>query len=374
MSDNIQNMDEILRESISENDKWKLDDLYSSMDEWQKRKSEIEQRIKKLTFLKSTIKTSAKDLLKVLDEYYFLEKELMRLYAYAVMLSDQDTRESGPLGMKQTMMHLETKLRDAASFIEPELLTLPEKRIDFYFETTPKLDVYRQAINDIYRRKEHTLPEGEEKLLAQASLMSGTAHEVYNIFSNADLPYPVVDLSDKKEVRLDATNYSLYRASQNRDDRKIVFEAFFDTMHKFKRTFGTQLNGEINKNLFYRNVRKYDSCLESSLDRNNIPVTVYNKLIENVNNNLDTLHRYFLLRKKMLGLEELHFYDIYASLVKEVDLKYSYEESVSVITRSLAVLGEDYGQALKRSFTERWIDVYPNTGKRSGAYMDGIDL
>ena len=372
MNENKVHSEEILRESISEKFKWKLEDLYPSKSEWQASKSEIEGRIKDFAKLKGSIQKSGKDLLKILAENSFLEKELMRLYAFAVMLTDQDTRESEPLGMKQTMMHLETKLQDAASFIKPEILSLAKKRIDFYFETVPELVVYRQAIDDIYRRKEHTLPGSEEKLLAQASLMSGTAHEIYNIFSNADLPYPIVDLSDKKGVRLDATNYSLYRASQNREDRKVVFESFYGTLQKFKRTFGTQLNGEINKNLFYKNVRKYDSCLESSLDRNNIPVDVYHKLIENVNNKLDTLHRYFELRQRMLGLDELHFYDIYASLVKEVDLKYSYEESVAVITNSLQILGDEYGQALNRSFTERWIDVYPNTGKRSGAYMDGI--
>ena len=372
MNENKMPSDEILRESISEKFKWKLEDLYPAKNEWQASKSEIEGRIKDFTKLKGSIQKSGKDLLKILDEYSFLEKELMRLYAFAVMLTDQDTRESEPLGMKQTMMHLETKLSDAVSFIEPEILALAKKRIDFYFETIPELIIYRQAIDDIYRRKAHTLPEREERLIAQASLMRGTAQEIYNIFSSADLPYPVVDLSKKKQVRLDATNYSLYRAASNREDRKIVFESFFGTLQNFKRTFGTQLNGEINKNLFYKKVRKYDSCLESSLDRNNIPVDVYHKLIENVNNKLDTLHRYFELRKRMLGLDELHFYDIYASLVKEVDLKYTYEESVAVITNSLQILGDEYGQALNHSFTERWIDVYPNTGKRSGAYMDGI--
>ncbi len=372
MNEKTVNSEEITRESISEKFKWKLEDLYPAKNEWQTGKSKIEGRIKDFAKLKGSIKKSGKDLLKILDEYSFLEKALMRLYAFAAMLSDQDTRESESLGMKQNMMHLETKLNDAASFIEPEILALAKKRIDFYFETNPELIIYRQAIDDIYRRKAHTLPESEEKLIAQASLMRGTAQEIYNIFSSADLPYPVVDLSEKKQVCLDATNYSLYRAASNREDRKIVFESFFETLQNFKRTFGTQLNGEINKNLFYKKVRKYDSCLESSLDRNNIPVDVYHKLIENVNNNLDTLHRYFKLRQRMLGLDELHFYDIYASLVKEVDLKYTYEESVAVITNSLQILGDEYGQALNRSFTERWIDVYPNTGKRSGAYMDGI--
>ena len=363
---------ELTRDQIAQSDLWRLEDLYASPGEWQQKKDFLEKDIEKLSRLKGSLAKSAHDLREVFQTYTDLERELMRLYAYAVMMSDQDTRESGPLGMKQTMMHLETRLRDAASFIEPEILALPAKRLDLYFETTPELVTYRHAIDDIYRRKEHTLPEKEEKLIAQASLMSGTAQETYNILSNADLPYPEVDLSIKNQVRLDPTHYGLYRATKNRNDRKIVFETFFKTLTDFKRTFGTQLNGELNKNLFYKNVRKYSSCLESSLDKNNIPGSVYRKLIENVNNNLDTLHRYFRLRQRMLGVDKLHFYDIYVSLVKEVDLTYSYDAAKDVVTGSLAVLGDEYARALEQSFTQRWIDVYPTPGKRSGAYMDGI--
>lgn len=372
MGEQAKKTSDLTRDRIAETDLWRLSDLYASIEEWQQKKDLLGKNIEKLSRLKGQLDKSAHDLHLVMQTYSDLEKELMRLYAYAVMMSDQDTRESGPLGMKQTMMHMETRLREAASFIEPEILALPPKRLDLYFETTPELATYRQSIDDVYRRKEHTLPEKEEKLIAQASLMSGTAQETYSILSNADLPYPVVDLSDKKEVRLDPTHYGLYRASKNRNDRKLVFESFFSTLTDFKRTFGTQLNGELNKNLFYKNVRKYSSCLESSLDRNNIPGSVYRKLIENVNNNLDTLHRYFRLRQRMLGVDQLHFYDIYVSLVKEVDLTYNYDEAQEVVTRSLEVLGDEYAHALKQAFTQRWIDVYPTQGKRSGAYMDGI--
>jgi len=372
MEEKLQNSNEITRNSIAEDYKWNLGDIYDTLEHWQKHKTDVEEKIGRIRKLKGTVQKSGKDLLGVLEFVTNIEKEIKQLYAYVVMLADQDMRESEPLAMKQGMMLMETKFRESVSYIEPEILALPEKRLAFYFETTPDLEIYRQAIDDIYRRKNHTLPDKEEKLIAQASLMSGTAHDIYNILSNAELPYPVVDLTDKQNVRLDPTNYALYRTSKNRQDRKLVFESFFTTLKRFSRTFGTQLNGEINKNLFYKNVRKYSNCLESSLNRNNIPVDVYHKLIENVNKNLATLHRYFNLRKRMLGLEELYFYDIYTSLAKEVDLKFTYDESRDVIKTSLKILGDEYIKALDESFANRWIDVYPNTGKRSGAYMDGI--
>jgi oligoendopeptidase F len=234
------------------------------------------------------------------------------------------------------------------------------------------LKTYRHYLTDILRRKKHTLNQSEERLVAQAGLMAGTAQEIFNILSNADLPYPEVQLSNGKSVRVDPTNYALYRESKNRNDRKKIFRVFFETLQKFQRTFGTQLYGELKKNLFYKNVRNYDSSLHASLDHNNIPVEVFYKLIENVNKNLDTLHRYLSLRGRMLGIKDLHFYDAYPSLTKEIDLTYTYDQAKDLIQNSLSILGEEYNSVIKRSFKERWIDVFPNTGKRTGAYMDGI--
>jgi oligoendopeptidase F len=287
------------------------------------------------------------------------------------MLSDEDTRESEPLGMKQELIQMHTQFSAAASFVQPEILKLNESVLYGYFKSNPQLEIYRQTIDDIIRRKVHTLDENEEKLVAEAGLMADTAHESFNILSNADLPYPEITLSDGNKVRIDATNYSLYRANRNREDRIVVFDAFFDVLHSFKRTFGTQLYGELKKNLFYKNVRHYNSCLEASLDKNNIPVQVYRNLVDNINKNLSTLHRYLDLRKRMLRLDSLHFYDIYAPLVAEVDLEYDYTEAQRVIRESLEVLGEKYISVLDSAYAKNWIDVFPNEGKRSGAYMQG---
>ncbi|MBR9997900.1 MAG: oligoendopeptidase F family protein, partial [Cyclobacteriaceae bacterium] len=197
------------------------------------------------------------------------------------------------------------------------------------------------------------------------------SYNIYSIFSNAEMPRPEVTLENGDKVTLDAAGYARYRATPNRADRAKVFEAFFSELERFKMTIGTQLYGKVKESIFSKNVRKYNSCLEAALNQNNIPTEVYHKLIENANKNLPTLHRYLELRKRMLGVDELHYYDIYAPLVGNVDLAYSYDEGKKIILESLSVLGEEYVETLEKAFNDRWIDVYPNTGKRSGAYSNG---
>ncbi len=360
------------REQISERYKWNLTDLYTSVDEWREKKEKISKEIENLSSFRENFLSSGKHLYDGLSYNSNLEKEFLRLYAYASMISDQDTKESVPMSMKQEMTPLQTQLKSSSSFIEPDILTLTSQNLEEYFTETPQLKIYKQYISDILRRKQHTLNKAEEELIAEAGLMAGTAEEIFNIFSNADLPYPEIELSEGQTVRLDPTNFALYRENKNREDRKKVFYTFFETLEKFQRSFGTQLYGELKKNLFYKKVRKYGSALEASLDPNNIPAEVYFKLIDNVNRNLSTLHRYLKLRTKMLGVKDLQFYDAYPSLTKNVDLTYEYGEARDIVIESLSILGDEYGRALNRAFDERWIDVYPNSGKRSGAYMDGI--
>ncbi len=372
MAEDQNSSTEMSRENIIDHYKWNLSDLYKSLEDWKNKKENIEKEIDKLAAFKGTLTESGKNLNKALKFYFTLEKGFLRLYAYASMLSDQDTRESIPTGLKQELTHLQIRLKSVSAFFEPEILTLSEKALQDFYSETPPLKIYRHYISDILRRKKHTLNEFEEELVAQAGIMAGTAHEIFNILSNADLPYPEVELSDGKIVRLDPTNFTLYRESKNRTDRKKVFQIFFETLEKFQRTFGTQLYGELKKNIFYKNVRHYDSSLQTALDQNNIPVEVYHKLIGKVNNNLSTLHRYLKLRGKMLGISDLHFYDAYPSLTKKVDLTYTYPEAKEIILNSLSSLGDEYGRVLQKSFSDRWIDVLPNTGKKSGAYMSGI--
>ena len=352
--------------------KWNLADLFNSENDWRIQKQKVEKQVTEIEKFKGKISASADKLLAVLEFISNIQKEFYRLYAYAQMYSDQDTQESKPLAMKQEMALLGTQIGKAASFLEPELLKISQKKIKDFFAQNKKLKIFRQYIDDIQRRKKHTLSQGEEKLVAEAGRIADNAHEIFNIFVNADLPYPTISLSNGNKVRLDLTGYSQHRTSTIRSDRKKVFESFFSALEQFKRTFGTKLYGEVKKNIFYKNARKYDSCLERALDQNNIPISVYYKLIENVNKNLHTLHRYLNLRKKMLKVEKLYYYDVYSSLVKEIQLNYSYEQATFLVKDSLSVLGNKYISVLDRAFSERWIDVYPNRGKRSGAYMNGI--
>jgi len=371
ISDNI-SPGEINRDRIEKQYKWKLADLYDSMDTWKEKKKFLESEIEKIGSLKGSLSLSGKKLFEALDLYSAIEKEFLRLYAYASMLSDQDTRDSESLGLKQEMTHLQTRLNSVSAFFEPEILTIEKDKIEKFLKDNSNLETYRHYLFDILRRKKHTLNQSEERLVAQAGLMADTAHEVFNILSNADLPYPEIQLSEDETIRVDPTNYALYRESKNREDRKKIFEVFFETLQKFHRTFGTQLYGELKKNLFYKNVRHYDSSLHASMDKHNIPVEVFHKLIENVNKNLDTLHRYLRLRGKMLGIKDLKFYDAYPSLTKEVDLTYTYDQARDLIQSSLSQMGDEYNLIINKSFKENWIDVYPNPGKRTGAYMDGI--
>ncbi len=286
-------------------------------------------------------------------------------------LSDQDKRESGPLAMDQEINQVGTNLRKVSAYIKPEILSISKEKLDGYLKSENELQKYSMYLDNIVRGKDHTLDSNGEVLIAEAGRMSSSAYDIFSIFTSADMPRPTVKLSDGSEVRLDAAGYGGNRARANREDRITVFEAFFGGLNDYRRTLGTQLNAEVQKNIFYKNARNYSSSLESALDGNNIPVSVYHKLIENINNNLPTLHRYLNLRKRMLGVDELHYYDMYPSLVKSVDLAYEYDEAMDLMRESLVALGSDYVATVDRAFKERWIDVYPNTGKRSGAYSSG---
>jgi oligoendopeptidase F len=227
------------------------------------------------------------------------------------------------------------------------------------------------TLYDIQRKKAHTLSEKEEKILAEAGLMADGPYTIYSVFSNAELPYPETTLSDGTKARLTKAGYSLYRASPNRDDREAVFQAFWNTVTKLKGTFGTQLYANVKKDMFYARTRGYKSSLQRALDKDNIPTEVYMALIENVTNNLGSFHRYLNLKKRMLDVETLKYSDVYAPVVKGVDLKYTFDEAKELVLDSLKPLGYGYGRVVKKAFDERWIDVYPTPGKRAGAYSNG---
>ncbi|HTX19963.1 MAG TPA: oligoendopeptidase F [Bacteroidota bacterium] len=359
------------RTKIPDEYKWNLSDLYPSDEAWKMSEEKLSAEIPEAAKFRGTLGSSPSQLLACLDYLSAVNKEYSRLSSYASMSSDQDTRDSKYLAMKSEMLQLSATIGAALAFVEPEILKIDTTRIASFLKEEKKLGVYKHYLEDIGRRQAHTGSEGEEKIIADAGLMADGPESIFNVFSNADFRYPEILLSGGSKVTLDQAGFALNRASGNREDRKKVFEAFFGALNEYRRTFGAELYADVKKDMFYANARRYNSSLESALDANNIPVQVYSNLVANVNANLATFHRYLRLRKRILGVDTLHYYDLYAPLLSDVDLKYSVEESRKNILASLAPLGNDYRAVIDKAFADRWIDVYPTAGKRSGAYSNG---
>lgn len=359
------------RAKIPDAYKWDLRDVYPDDAAWRAAKEEFLARMPRLVEHKGRVVESAQTLLACLDVLTTLNKEYLRLYCYAHMNADLDTRNSTYLAMEQEMSAIGAALGAQASFIDPEILTVDKATIDRFILEEPRLEIYRHNLYDTLRRKEHTGTEAEEKIIADAGLMADSPGTVYAIFSNADFPFAEITMSDGTTVRLDQAAFALHKSAPNRDDREKVFLTYFGKLGQFHRTFGANLFAEIKKNIFFMKARKYPSCLEHALDGGNIPVAVYKGLIDNVNKNLPTFHRYLRLRKQMLGVDQLHYYDLYAPLVKDIDLRYSIQDAYTHVLASLKPLGPEYLEVAHRCFSERWVDVYPTEGKRSGAYSNG---
>ncbi|HDY89164.1 MAG TPA: oligoendopeptidase F [bacterium] len=359
------------RADVPVKDTWNLKDLYRSDESWSESTQNLVAQFDKVLVYEGKLAGSASQLLSCLEFQSNISKEFDRLYSYASMKSDQDTRESKPLGIRQQLEQLITDFSSKASFIEPEIARMDKQRIDDFITEETKLKIYKMYLYDIQRTKAHKLSEKEEKILAETSLLANSPGAIYRILSNAELPYPDVELSDGTKVTLNKAGYSRHRALPNRDDREKVFNAFWKTFDDFKQTFGVQLYSNIKKDMFYARVRNYNSSLERALDRHNIPTEVYSTLIENVHNNLGTFHRYLNLKKRMLGVDQLKYSDLYAPVVKGIDLEYTFEEAKKLVLDSVKPLGKDYTKVANKCFKNRWIDVYPNLGKRSGAYSNG---
>ena len=269
------------------------------------------------------------------------------------------------------MIQLASTLGAQGAFIEPEILRAGKPAIDAFLASEPRLKIYRVYLEDIVRRQAHTLSDNEEKLLADVGPLAAGPSSTYGILSNADFPYPTVTLSDGRSVKLDQATFGDLRALPNRADREKVMAAYFGSLAQFSRTFGTTMDASVQKAAFYTKARKYQSSLESSLDAANIPVSVYSRLIDGVNRHLPTFHRYLKLRQRMMRVDQLHYYDLYAPLVSSVKLEYTPEEAQKLVLAAVEPLGPEYASIIERAFNNRWIDLLPNDGKRSGAYSSG---
>lgn len=360
------------RSDVPDKYKWNLSEIYPTTADWQADVDMLKAEVEKLTGFKGTLGKSAANLYTALKTSSELVKTLSKAWTYASNLSNENLNISENQAMMQQMGALGTKFGEVTAYMEPEILEIPKEKIDQFLKEKPELakefDVY---IDNIQRLREHTLSEAEETILASFGLISGVPRDVYDIFTNAEKPFPKVTISTGEELELTPATYTRYRTLQNRDDRAKVFDAFFNDYGRYKNTLGANLGGKVKNDWVYAKNRKYESSLHAALNANNLPVSVYTTLIEQVNKNLPTLHRALDLKKRMLGVDELRYYDLYVPLVEKVDMSFTVEQGQKVILESLKPLGEEYVSVLQRSFNERWIDYIPTVGKRSGAYSTG---
>jgi oligoendopeptidase F len=359
------------RKDVDPKYKWNLEDLYKTENDWLADKEKIVSGIEKVASYQGKLGNSSDDLYAGLKTYITLLKDYYKFNSYANQRRDEDLRNSDNQANAQIASTLASEFSQKTSFINPEILKIDPETIQKFFSQNKELAEFKMFIGDIQRLRDHTLSADEEKILASFGITTETPSNVYGIFNNAEMPYAEVTLSNGETIKLTPSSYTRYRSTENRDDRKVVFENFFDNYGRFKNTLGANYAGKIQNDFTFAKNKKFNSSLEYSLSGNNIPTSVYENLIAQINKSLPTLHRLLALKKRMLGVDTLHYYDLYTPLVKKMEMNYTIEEGQKLILAGLSPLGEDYLKTLNTAFNNRWIDYYPTTGKRSGAYSNG---
>ena len=359
------------REEIPLKDRWATEDMYPTDQAWEQELSTLQEDQKVLAAFAGKLGESGEKLFAYLDNMERVNSKLRLLANYCMRKADEDTRNPVYQAMQGKFMGTAVSLHAAISFETPEIMEISDETLARFYAECPELERYHRYLNDLRRRKAHTLSAAEEKLLASAGEMAQAPDTIYGSFADADISFPdAVDAEGGRHPLSQGTFVSL-EESGDRALRKSAYENLYHTFGSFRNTAASILNAQNKQLKFFAEARRYETAFEASLDETQVPTSVYLNLIEAVHRNLDKLHRYVRLRKKLLGVEELHFYDIYTPLLSEVDRKIPFEEAKQTVYDALAPLGEDYRKILKEGFDNRWIDVYQNVGKRSGAYSAG---
>ncbi|MGG3736753.1 oligoendopeptidase F [Aeribacillus pallidus] len=359
------------RHEVPEDLTWRLEDIFASDEEWEKEYQSVANEIQKAEQFKGTLIESAERLLEALQFQDKISERTGKLYVYAHMRYDQDTTNTFYQGLDDRAKYLYSQLSSALSFMVPEILSIPEERLKQFIAQNEDLKLYEHALEEITRKRPHVLSAEQEEMLAEASQALNASSQTFGMLNNADLEFPTIKDENGEEVQLSHGRFIQFMQSEDRRVRQDAFKAMYDTYGKFKNTFASTLSGAVKKDNFYAKVRNYESARQAALSENNIPEKVYDNLVETINKHLPLLHRYISLRKKVLGVDELHMYDVYTPLVKESKMKVTYEEAKEYLLKGLAPLGEEYINIVKEGLENRWVDVVENVGKRSGAYSSG---
>lgn len=358
------------RSTIEEKYKWKIDKMYSSKEEIEKDISKVKNLIQEVKEYKGKLSESKENLYKVLNISENASRIVQNLYVYTHMKQHEDTRINDNQGRATKTEMLSTDLGVATSYIVPEILAIEENKLSEYLKDE-KLSFYAKYIKDILRDKPHTLSEREEEILAATSELSTIPENVYDMLAYADMEFPEIEDEEGNKVKLSHSNYSLFIKSKNSRVRKDAFEGEFSTYEKYKNTFASTLYGGIKSEIFYAKTRKYNSAIEAYLFSDDVSLDVYNNLISAIDKSIPNLNKYVELKKKFLGLNEIHMYDLYVPLTDKFDMDIPYDKAQDIILEALKPLGEEYLKIIKSAFDEGWIDVYDNEGKKGGAYSWG---
>ncbi|MCQ2505931.1 MAG: oligoendopeptidase F [Lachnospiraceae bacterium] len=358
------------RSEVRVEDTWNTSDLYATVEDYQKDIEKIKGLGDKIASYKGQL-NNAKKLLEVHDLLEESDLVLGRAYSYAARLADQDTANAENQARMMQARTVYSIFGSSISYINSEILAIGSEKIESFYKEEPGLEKYRLSLEEILRRAAHTLSAEEERIIALAGELFSAPSTIFSMFSNADLKFPVIKDETGEDVQITNGRYATFLNSTDRAVRANFFEKFYESYKAFRNTIAANYSTEVKKRIFNMRVRKYDNCLQAATDRNDVPESVCRNLIAVCNENVDKMYRYMEIRRKLLGYEELHMYDLHLPVIKGVDKKIPFEEAKKIVIEGLAPLGKDYQELLEKAFAERWIDIYENEGKRSGAYSSG---
>ena len=367
MNDRLLKRDEVAQELT-----WRLEDIYPNEELWEKELQETKELAGKISAFEGHLADSAQGFYDALRLYDECVLKLDRVGGYSFMRLDQDTGNSHYQELQLKVQSAEVRISEELAYMEPEILAIPETVMERFYEEVPAIREYDVTIREIRRRKDHTLNKEMEQLLASAGEMAQTALNGFGMLADADLKFPSVTDRDGNEITISNGRFVPLQMSPDRELRKEVFEKFYTRYGEFKNTWAALYDGQIKQQIFYARARKYASTFEAAVDESDVEPAVCDRLIDSIHRGLGHMHRYVALRKKMLGVDELHMYDVYMPMVADYDRKFTYEEAKEISLKALAPLGEEYLAIVKKAYEDRWIDVYENEGKRSGAYSGGV--
>lgn len=349
---------------------WDLTELYPDVASWGAARKAVLEEAKQVAELKGTLAQSPAAMLKVYEAVNALTKNAARVFVYASLGADEDVRNSAGQERRQLAQRMFSQVSESFSWMAPEITAMKMATIETYIQREPKLATYRFSIENSFRQKPHILSTEVEAVLASVGLLQGQPFNIYGTLANSDIPFPTITLSDGTEVQVNSQGYSGHRASENRADRQAIFETYWNTWKDYKSSVGQTLSAHITSQVFTTKTRNYEDTLTRNLFSDALPREVYDTLVKVTNDNLDTLHRYLKLRAKVLGIEDLNYHDIYVDLVQPTR-DFSIEETVRITDEAVKPLGDDYARQHAEAASKRWMHVFPQPGKRSGAYMSG---